>query len=280
MTPMLEAHFWAVGRCRGAGGIAARGGGWRSQVFPALAVALGHPTQGWSLYDTGYDPRYFEILRDRTHWPIRWALPVELKPEELLERQMARAGLRPGDFRRVIVSHFHLDHIAGLHRFPQAETVFAAEAWNAVKSLSGWRAARAVYHPAAVDGTRMVTDGRALQNEHVEPWEGFPLTWDLFGDGSLRLVNLPGHASGQLGAVFRRTPDGRQIFLVSDACWTRANLHGRPPGALACLLMADPAAFHDTLGRLCAFAEAHPATLLVPSHCAETLAGLGTGTPA
>ncbi len=279
MTPWLTAHFWEVGRCRGPSGIAARGSGWRAQIFPALAVALYHPTQGWFLYDTGYDSRYFEALRDGSHRLIRWLLPVELSPEDRLDRQMAAVRLCPGDFQRVIISHFHLDHVAGLHRFPHAETVYAAEAWNAVKSLAGWQAARAIYHPLTVDRAQLETRGRALQDADAEAWEDFPRTWDLFGDGSLRLIALPGHARGQLGAAFRRAPDGEQIFLVSDACWTRANLFGQPPGTLARFSMDDPAAFHDTLGRLRAFAKTHPATRLVPSHCAATLADLRAATP-
>ena len=280
MTPWLTAHFWEVGRCWGPTEVAERGRGWRAQTFPALAVALHHPTEGWSLYDTGYDPRYFELLRDWSHQLIRWLLPVELKPADRLEIQMAAVDLRPGDFRRVIISHFHLDHLAGLHRFPETELVYAAQAWNAAKSLTGWRAARAVYHPLAVNRAQLETRGQALRNEDAQGWEGFTRTWDLFGDGSLRLVALPGHAPDQLGAVFRRAPDGEQTFLVSDACWTRANLLGRPPGVLARFFMDDPAVFHRTLGELRAFARKHPTTRLVPSHCAETLRALRAAAPA
>ncbi len=274
MSSLLETHFWAIGSCRAPSALAERGRPWRPMKFPALAVALRHPAHGWTLYDTGYDPHYFECLRDWTHWPIRWALPVELPPEQRLERRVSDAGLHSDDFRRVIVSHFHLDHIAGLHLFPRAELVFSEDAWHSVENLSGWRAMRMVYHPAAVDRAQIVARGRALRAEDARPWNGFPLTWDLFGDGSLRLVGLPGHARGQLGAVFRRTPDGKEIFLVSDACWTRGNLQGRPPSRPARLLMDDPAAFDDTLRRLEKFASNHPDTLLVPTHCAETVAGL------
>ena len=278
MTPFLTAHFWKVGSCRGPGEIAARGSGWRAQDFPSLAVALRHPAHGWTMYDAGYDPRYFEALRDWAYRPMRWLLPVKLPAEERLVRQMAAVGLRPEDFRRVVVSHFHLDHVAGLHLFPHAEWVYTAKAWEAVKPLAGWRAARAIYHPVTVDRTRLEAQGRALRDAEAESWEDFARTWDLFGDGSLRLVALPGHAPGQLGAVFRREPDGEQIFLVSDAAWTHANLAGHPPGGLARFLMDDPAAFHDTLRRLRTFAQTHPATRLVPSHCAETLAALGANT--
>ena len=272
MSSLLEAHFWTVGSCRGTGAIAERGTGWRRRTFPALAVALRHPAHGWTLYDTGYDPRYFELLRDWTHWPLQWALPAKLLPEEHLEHRMAGAGLNPDDFRRVIVSHFHLDHIAGLHLFPRAALVFAEEAWRSVETLTGWQAACVVYHPNAVNRAQIDTRSQVLRNEDARPWRGFPLTWDLFGDDSLRLVELPGHARGQLGVVFRRAPDGREIFLVSDACWTRGNFQGRSPNVLARFLMDDPVAFYETLQRLEKFVGTYPETLLVPSHCAESIA--------
>lgn len=271
----LQVHLWAVGACRGPGAIAARGTGWvwRRQRFPALAAALGHPTHGWTLFDTGYDGRYFDVTRAWPHRIHRWVLPVTLPPAERLERQMAAAGLRPGDVRRVVLSHFHLDHIAGLHRFPDAEIIFAATAWNVVRGLTGWGAARAVFHPDLVDAEQLEgARGRALHAADAVPWEGFAATWDLFGDNSLRLVALPGHAPGQLGAVFQRTPDGRLVFLVADALWTRENLHGHPPHRLADFLMHGRPAFDDTLERLRRFAAAHPDALLVPSHCAATLA--------
>lgn len=271
----LQVHLWAVGACRGPGAIAARGSmGWgQRQRFPALAAALGHPDHGWTLFDTGYDGRYFDVTRAWPHRLHRWVLPVTLSAEERLERQMADAGLRPGDVRRVVVSHFHLDHIAGLHRFPDAEVVFAAAAWDAVRGLTGWGAVRAVFHPDLVNGGQLEgNSGRALRAGDATPWEGFAETWDLFGDDSLRLVALPGHAPGQLGAVFRREPDGRPVFLVADALWTRDNLRGHPPHRLANLLLHDRPAFDDTLERLRRFAAAHPDALLVPSHCAATLA--------
>ena len=225
------------------------------------------------MFDTGYDERYFDVTRAWPHRALRWALPVELPAGQRLETQMTTAGLRPGDVRRVVVSHFHLDHVAGLHRFPGAEIVYADAGWRAVRGLTGWRTARAVFHPDLVDRAQLETRGWALREEDARSWKGFPKTWDLFGDGSLRLVGLPGHAPGQLGAVFHREPDGRRVFLVADALWTRDNLRGHPPHPLAgFLLMHDRRAFADTLGRLGRFAAAHPGTLLVPSHCAATLA--------
>lgn len=49
---------------------------------------------------------------------------------------------------------------------------------------------------------------------------------------------------------------------------------------LARFFMEDPAVFHHTLGELRAFAQNHPATRIVPSHCAETLGELRAVVPA
>ncbi len=270
----LRVHFWQVGFCRGPGEIAARGTGWRRQRFPALATALRHPTHGWTLFDTGYDERYFEVTQNWSHRAMGWVLPAELPAEERLEVQMAAAGLRPADVRRVIVSHFHLDHIAGLHRFPDVGIVYAEAAWQAVRGLSGLSAARAAFHPDLVNRGQLENRGRPLRTEDAEPWGEFSETWDLFGDDSLRLVSLPGHAPGQIGAAFRREPDGRRVFLIADAAWTQENLRDRPPHPLANFLIYDRVAFADTIRRLRFFAAANPDALLVPSHCAETLAAL------
>ena len=50
------------------------------------------------------------------------------------------------------------------------------------------------------------------------PFDGFGHGLDLFGDASLLLVSLPGHAAGHFGALF---DDGRgPVFLVADASWS------------------------------------------------------------
>ena len=53
-------------------------------------------------------------------------------------------------------------------------------------------------------------------------------TNDLFGDGSLLLLRLPGHACGQLG-LLAHTERGRILF-AADGCWQRRSIREcRPP---------------------------------------------------
>lgn len=270
---LLDATFFAVGSCRGPGRLAARQAGWRTLRFPALAVLLRHATRGYVLYDTGYAPRYFDVLR---RWPYRLlgpALGARLLPGEGLATQMlARCGVDPAAVRTVIVSHFHLDHIAGLRDFPAAEIVCTEEALASVRGLrGGWRAARQVFHPDLLPEDFAARVQR-LPSRDAEPSEGFARTWDVFGDRSLRAVALPGHAAGQAGLRFRCK--GTEYFLVADACWHAAALSGpdAPPGRAERWFSADPDAGQATRRALQAYRREHPSVRVVPSHCPHTVA--------
>jgi glyoxylase-like metal-dependent hydrolase (beta-lactamase superfamily II) len=51
--------------------------------------------------------------------------------------------------------------------------------------------------------------------------KSFP-SYDLFGDGSIMLMPLPGHTAGNTGMFINRS-NGPRIFLLGDAAWVAAN---------------------------------------------------------
>ena len=268
-----DVAFFAVGSCRGPERLASRGASWRAARFPALAVLGQHATRGWFLYDTGYAPRYFEVLR---RWPYRLlgpALGARLRPGEgLAEQALARLGVAPEAVRTVVVSHFHLDHLAGLRDFPAADIVCTEAALASVRGLrGGWRAARQVFHPDLLPED-FAARVRPLSDRDAGPAEGFTRTWDLFGDSTLRVVALPGHAVGQAGLRFRCR--GAEYFLIADACWHTAALDepDARPGWAERLFSAEPEAGAATRRALRSFVRAHPAVHILPSHCPRTVA--------
>ena len=92
-------------------------------------------------------------------------------------------------------------------------------------------------------------------------------------------VELPGHAFGQMG-VFARDDDGKLFFFVADAAWLkRSVIENRPPHRMANLLFSDPTAYCQTLGDLHSYYLTHPDTIVVPSHCEETIRSLEHGRP-
>jgi glyoxylase-like metal-dependent hydrolase (beta-lactamase superfamily II) len=55
-----------------------------------------------------------------------------------------------------------------------------------------------------------------------EPFAEFPATIDIFGDGSIRIVNAPGHLLGHINLIYRisKEPE-RFVYLAGRACHDR-----------------------------------------------------------
>ena len=91
---------------------------------------------------------------------------------------------------------------------------------------------------------------------------------DLFGDGSLLSVDLPGHATGQAG-LFLKEANGRDCLLAADACWlSRAFRENQMPHPLVRMLV-DWSAYRRTLQLLHELHCGNPSLRIIPSHCPE-----------
>jgi glyoxylase-like metal-dependent hydrolase (beta-lactamase superfamily II) len=249
-----------------------RNGNFGALRFPATCALIEHPEQGPLLFDTGYTARFAEATHRFPARFYRWVTPVSIAPEQTAAAQLRARGIDPADVRTILVSHFHADHVGGLADFPNARFVFLERAWTGVRGLSGLGAVRRGFLPgllppdferrgAPVDEARSVI----LGGEFAPFERGF----DLFRDGTLVGVELPGHAPGQLGLVVRRA-DGPPLFLVADACWTSRCYRERiRPHVLTRLLFEDTRRYVETLDRIADLAGRAGDVVIVPSHCGE-----------
>jgi len=206
-----------------------------------LAVRYGlvlHPRAGPVLIDTGYTPHaltgerplglrlYGHVLRPR--------LIKAMQPAAFL----ARFGLTPQDITQVIVTHFHADHVSGLTLFPKARFIADDTAWARVKARSAWQNLRHGVFPSLLPqdfGNRLV----ALTGKPQMPSPGgLPPGHDLFGDGSMLAIGLPGHADGHFGVLFPKLE--RPLLYAVDAQWLLPALApGRSPGYPSRLIAED-----------------------------------------
>lgn len=269
----LDFHLLKVGHCTHPECVTQRGGRWAATLFPALCGLLRHPTRGWLLFDTGYSQHFSDATQPFPERFYRWTTPFNLAPEETLTAQLQRLGIAPEDIAHIVISHLHGDHIAGLRDFPNASLITMRSEVTAMDQRSRFSNLTHGTLPALLPAdfrqrTRYAEDAAqvALPAE-LKPFEqGF----DLFGDGSVLAVHLPGHSRGQIGIVFRQQND-RLTFMSADACWSMTALReDRGPIWLARRIFDHNGQYQQTFQRLRQMQAASGAPWLIPSHCVQT----------
>lgn len=104
--------------------------------------------------------------------------------------------------------------------------------------------------------------------ELAPPFHEFGQARDLFGDGSLLAVPLPGHAAGHHGLLFEDQQG--PVLLVADASWSSQSIvDNTPPPALVTGWLGDTAQYRQTLARLHRLHHAAPDVRIVPAHCSR-----------
>jgi glyoxylase-like metal-dependent hydrolase (beta-lactamase superfamily II) len=241
-------------------GAVLRGESWRRKIrFHALAFLLSHPVAGPVLVDTGYSSRFFEETKHFPNRLYRAITRVTLTEPGGIAARLRRIGVAPEEIRHVVITHFHADHIGGLLDFPNAVIHCSRTAWESVENIRGLSAVRHAFLPGLLpsdmaDRLRFVGEGT-----------------DLFGDGAATILDLPGHAAGQIGLRFRDTT-GTLVLLAADACWhSAAYRENRMPHPITRLLH-DWTAYRATLRRLHDLHRGEADLRIVPTHCPETAA--------
>jgi glyoxylase-like metal-dependent hydrolase (beta-lactamase superfamily II) len=247
----------------------------RAVRFPALFGVMRHPREGVILFDTGYSRHFMEQTRAMPARLYAELLPVTLRPEDEAAAQLEAMGIGRDEVSTVFVSHFHGDHVSALADFPKARFVYAREAWEAVKPLSGVAGLLKAYLPGMIPPD-FEARGRGFGPEDMTPLgpgeAPFTRGFDVFGDGSLVAVELPGHAKGQVGLLVK-AQEGQDVFLCADAAWTTAQYKARRmPFVLATGIFDDRAAYAASLAAVALYAELHPKVWVIPSHCEEAQA--------
>lgn len=268
----LEWHTYEVGHCLHPEGSVRKGGAWRPVRFPALAFLIRHPERGAVLFDTGYGKHFFAATQRMPERLYRLATPPRLQDGESLVSQLERDGIGSDEIGTVVLSHLHGDHVGGLRDFASSTIFCAREAWHDLARRGRLSATRkGLLH--ALLPENFLQRVRWIENA---PPAGLPECFrefspgrDLFGDGSLIALHLPGHAAGHYGLFFRGR-DGEPILLIADAVWSsRALRDGVPPPAMTTSWLGNTLAYRSTFERLVRLHRAWPWLRMVPSHCLE-----------
>lgn len=201
----MKLNFLPAGRIRMKKSIYIPGADRSETIDVPVSSALIRHRQGNVLFDTGCHPSVVDNAEARWGSLAKVMKPIMSAGETLLP-SLACVGIAPDDIDVVVNSHFHPDH-CGCNQFFRKATFLAHE--KEIEAATAPGAATAGY----------------LRND----WDcGLPMEAvagekDLFDDGSIVLVPLPGHTPGMIGAVVSLDRDG-QFLLASDAVSLRQSL--------------------------------------------------------
>lgn len=222
-----------------------RGGSWRPIDVGVLYGLVDHPRHGPVLIDTGYGPRATEGPRSPMLQLYGAVLRPRLQRQHLPIPKLAALGYTPADVKRIVVTHFHPDHIAVLRDFPNAAFVTTAAAWARIATMSPLARLHNGIFP------ELLPDDFAVRLIPIEtcPEVATPFgpARDLLGDGSCLALDLPGHAIGHFGLLWPQL-DPPLLYAV-DTTWLLDALDRLPAGP-ARLIYSDAAAMRRSADRV------------------------------
>ena len=252
-----------------------RGEPMRAIEFPALSGLIEHPTEGPVLFDTGYSQAFLTATRLFPERLFRWTTPMVLPEGRDAASPLRRRGLEAADVRHIVVSHFHADHVAGLCDFPNAAIPCARCGFQDISTRARVSALRkgllrSLLPPDLPDRAVYFEDQRHV----IAPPDAdlFEDVVDLFGDGRMFMLPLPGHWIGQWGLMIHDEARGPMFFVADAAYSSKAIRENRPPPYLTNAMPGDPQMIVATLDRLHRLSTRNPGLLFVPSHCRERAA--------
>jgi glyoxylase-like metal-dependent hydrolase (beta-lactamase superfamily II) len=160
------------------------------------------------------DPALCAGVHERVLPELPRSLRVFVSPDNPvtgLADALSTVGLTPGDVDFVLPTHLHWDHVSGLAELPGSVPVHVLRSERDFALGSG---------QAPLGVARTPLYGREFQHYDLDggPVLTFSRSHDVFGDGSVLVVDLAGHTPGSVGLLLA-TSGGRRVLLAGDAAW-------------------------------------------------------------
>ncbi|TBU30188.1 Metallo-hydrolase/oxidoreductase [Dichomitus squalens] len=178
-------------------------------VVPSISFLLRHTSRPETfVFDLGIHKHWATL--DPALRAEYDALGADMTVPEDVADALRKGNLDPADVTYASISHAHADHIGDPTVFPNATYLLGSEA-------------QTLLDPETKDlGIKLLN---ALPKERTRfldlagaPALGpFPHALDFYGDGSLYIVDAPGHLPGHINVLARTSADGGWIYLAADS---------------------------------------------------------------
>jgi glyoxylase-like metal-dependent hydrolase (beta-lactamase superfamily II) len=218
------------------------------------------------------------LRRDLTKYPeslqkhCAGRQPMSTDPDVV--KSLAKGGLTVDDIDYVLLSHVHYDHVGMPSDLTNPKTKFIIGP-GAGDLLSGRTnldiGSHSVFEADLLPADRTIelSSPASGQPSYNGQWQWtsfskFPDAIDFFGDGSLYIVNAPGHLPGHINMLAPgASAQGRAVYLAGDACHDIRLFTGE----------RDIATWTDDTGRHCCIHADIPAALATLARLRDVSAG-------
>lgn len=173
-------------------------GGTGQVHIPVPTYLIRHP-RGLVLVDTGLAP-VAVTDPEGTYGPLASLLGLDFTEDMRVDRQVEAIGFSPSEVTHVIISHSHFDHTGGISLFPNARFLIGAP--DLPYAFWPLPAAAVFFRSADIEAAR------GFQ------WRPLTADLDLFGDGAIRILQMPGHTPGNTSTLVRL--QDRYVMLTGD----------------------------------------------------------------
>ena len=230
------------------------GGRWSETYESGMAAILVQHPNGNILLDTGFGTNVDEHFR---HIPSLMRTLTTYDKGTPAVRQLEQNGIPAERINRVILSHSHWDHVSGLEDFPGVEVWLPTEEEQFARSLSSNELIARILNSLNLHAFEF-SDGA---------YESFEESFDLFGDGSVVLVPLPGHTPGSTG-VFVNLRSGKRFLYIGDLTWAidGIRLPAERPWISRKLADTDDEGVRKSIVRVHELTQRYPSLVVVPAH--------------
>lgn len=176
-----------------------------------IAIVIRHP-KGTFAFDTGLGNEIENQFHDSFNFLDRQIF--KFNKLHSLRETLIKNKFEPDSIRFIIPSHLHFDHASGIEDFPKASV------WTTLEEYQHAMSEEAT-PPAFI---KQQYDEKSIQWNFIEfkpvPYEIFEESYDVFNDGTVVLVKMPGHTTGSIG-MFVTLKSGKKFFFTGDTTWAR-----------------------------------------------------------